>query len=1546
MALSFERKPCRPRMVFPVALFPTPVFPTITILSSSDSSLSRECPDFPHSTPDPKAQGSDPLVHRGELQHMAAELGSYKQAHTSSPPLTLGSSRVVEGPAPLKELGSNRTEAVRGDDSEDQYVLVTQNKSWFEAQIYCRKQPHRSGQCEESGREPGAVNMALGGAAVQSSVWDLQLPAKMVIDGKPYSNYGYWSCTSTLYENNPWWRLDMGVSYTISSIEVIRRSDCCDMELNGTEIRIGDSLGNNGNNNPRCAVITVISDITMTFSCSQMEGRYINFVTPGVQRRLQLCEVKVFTTTHITGANMALGGVAVQSTLLNGLTPASSAIDGKPYSNYLHLSCSSTNFENNPWWRLDLRGQYQISTVEVVRRSDSFIQNINDAEIRIGNSLENNGNNNPRCAVISVTNDITMAFNCGQMEGRYVNIFQPKINGLIQLCEVKVYATTYISGANVAPRGLATQSAEPVSITTAPQMAIDENPYETCASVQLKDNPWWQLDLRSMYRITAVSITSIGDCCPEELDRADIRISLRNDISNQRCAIISLTKGQRRYDFQCGVMEGRFVQVVLPGLRKNLTICDIQVYGTVFENVALGGMAFQSSSRYKTQGEASRVIDGNQFSTCSITEDKPGQWVKVDLLAPYTVTAIQLAYSEDCCHSDELWVDNTRCSAISNSSQSLVTLTCGGIVGRYVTVIHPVTPKPLCELEVYSTWEHPQNKFPQWPPHHDYCSFDFCSRDYILIHNEPKTWFEAQTYCREMYTDLATIDKVQDMNRVIDKIKNNYSDIWIGLYEGFSTWKWSLSDEGYYGDGEAEFRNWDIGEPSNEIDNQHCAGIQHTGEWKELDCGLLNYFLCFDGRDGVPETKTLVETPMNWTDAQRYCRGRHTDLLSVRNQAENQEIQSMVPAGKVAWIGLFRDSWGWSDGSTSAFRYWSQWPSESLAEGPNCAYVYDSKWSVKPCNAKSMFLCYSSQQYHLIKGSLTWFEAQSFCRVKYADLATMNGMFDKDRLVNTLGNQVTSSWIGLRRGGTHRWMWSDGRGRALFTKWNRGEPNNINGNEWCAELSQSGPWNDITCGDENGFVCYERDGGGKKRYVYYSGGKSWLESQELCRSKHTDMAHILTEEDNSEIAKLASTWTGLIWMPNKVWIGLFSDAWMWSDGRETSFRFWLSGTDRRGDCASVAVSEQGRWVEANCNERSAFVCQGGLKVKKMVIRVTVHSDVKLINSTASDALLKKLAKGQKWTRLLASGVVGGHREEKEKSFYYGKAEEWAKEAIRRAQNNSYVADTLGQVYKRHLKVAKQRQDIEDRAKGAFEAFKDVEEKADKEEGLEMKDTGTVNISSIFNNRGLFGFIQVANIADEKLGSSREDNNIFPNLRMEVEAKFDFFEWYLTYSKPGMKSVEPDYFWRDVVLCYQNYTTQKAAKSTSFAGLLDSLNYGLFTSKGKRAGFEDAEQGGRTVPDLEAIRDDLKTSYDENPDDDKTAERYILSNIILSNKNSLSQVTPVKELQNIYYTHSCAQTQSVEALSFTFWFCCCFGPRTSRLKWCKKRMMKKCNNRTG
>lgn len=120
---------------------------------------------------------------------------------------------------------------------------------------------------------------------------------------------------------------------------------------------------------------------------------------------------------------------------------------------------------------------------------------------------------------------------------------------------------------------------------------------------------------------------------------------------------------------------------------------------------------------------------------------------------------------------------------------------------------------------------------------------------------------------------------------------------------------------------------------------------------------LLHHDYSVVTADGAPETKILVETQMKWADAQRYCREHHTDLLSLRNQNENQEVLNVVPAGKLAWIGLFGDSWKWSDGSYSPFRYQWQGPPDSLGE-LSCAHIDHRKWSIRSCNTKAMFLCY------------------------------------------------------------------------------------------------------------------------------------------------------------------------------------------------------------------------------------------------------------------------------------------------------------------------------------------------------------------------------------------------------------------------------------------------------------------------------------------------------------------------------------------------------------------------------------------------------------
>ncbi|KAK5893313.1 hypothetical protein CgunFtcFv8_006197 [Champsocephalus gunnari] len=164
---------------------------------------------------------------------------------------------------------------------------------------------------------------------------------------------------------------------------------------------------------------------------------------------------------------------------------------------------------------------------------------------------------------------------------------------------------------------------------------------------------------------------------------------------------------------------------------------------------------------------------------------------------------------------------------------------------------------------------------------------------------------------------------------------------------------------------------------------------------------------------------------------------------------------------------------------------------------------------------------------------------------------------------------------------------------------------------------------------------------------------------------------------------------------------------------------------------------------------------------------------------------------------------------------YTKAEEWANTAIRRDPKNSYVADTLGQVHKIQFLRSWKPEEILPKAKVAFQAFKDVEVKADEEVSPDMVDSaGTERISVTFNNRGYFGFMQVAKIAFEKLSEctlnrSRIDSFI-QEKKMEVEAKFAFFQWYLAYSQPDMQSLDPSYVWKDVVLCYENVHNKQSS----------------------------------------------------------------------------------------------------------------------------------------
>ncbi|XP_052458918.1 fucolectin-like [Carassius gibelio] len=227
----------------------------------------------------------------------------------------------------------------------------------------------------------------------------------------------------------------------IEKVIITNRMDCCFEQINGAEIRIGMSLENNGNNNSKCAEISGISARqSVSYSCGGMQGRYVNVVIPGDSKNLSLCEVEVFVNEldHFPDS-LKIRGRAVQSSLLEYFR-ADRAVDGIKYAPGTASFCTHTQSQTDPWWRLDLLDNYYISSVTITGRADCCSQRLNGAEIHIGNSLEENGNNNPICAVIAnISLGVSYSYACPDMEGRYVNIVIPGDGKILTLCEVEVY---------------------------------------------------------------------------------------------------------------------------------------------------------------------------------------------------------------------------------------------------------------------------------------------------------------------------------------------------------------------------------------------------------------------------------------------------------------------------------------------------------------------------------------------------------------------------------------------------------------------------------------------------------------------------------------------------------------------------------------------------------------------------------------------------------------------------------------------------------------------------------------------------------------------------------------------------------------------------------------------------------------------------------------------------------------------------------------------------------------------------------------------------
>ncbi|KAF5908993.1 macrophage mannose receptor 1-like, partial [Clarias magur] len=174
---------------------------------------------------------------------------------------------------------------------------------------------------------------------------------------------------------------------------------------------------------------------------------------------------------------------------------------------------------------------------------------------------------------------------------------------------------------------------------------------------------------------------------------------------------------------------------------------------------------------------------------------------------------------------------------------------------------------------------------------------------------------------------------------------------WIGLYRSQFSVKWSNGDP-------VTFSNLagDCGTSSC------CAVMQPDGSWESLQCTATKYFMSYE--QGDIKTKPihhLILENKTWYGAQRYCRGHYTDLLSIRDQQQNEEVKIKgLNSSTSFWIGLLRDDWQWTDEGNSVYRNWASGEPQPSSPSTNCVALLGGTWISHICDHPHTPLCYNN----------------------------------------------------------------------------------------------------------------------------------------------------------------------------------------------------------------------------------------------------------------------------------------------------------------------------------------------------------------------------------------------------------------------------------------------------------------------------------------------------------------------------------------------------------------------------------------------------------
>ncbi|KFV05821.1 Macrophage mannose receptor 1, partial [Pterocles gutturalis] len=340
------------------------------------------------------------------------------------------------------------------------------------------------------------------------------------------------------------------------------------------------------------------------------------------------------------------------------------------------------------------------------------------------------------------------------------------------------------------------------------------------------------------------------------------------------------------------------------------------------------------------------------------------------------------------------------------------------------------------------------------------------------IYRTPKIWKEAQSSCRKVDGELASIHNIEEYSFTVSQLGYKPDDeLWIGLndFKVEMYFEWSDGTPVVY-------TKWHHGEPAHTRNKADCIVMKgEDGSWADSACETKLGYIC--KRKSLAEEPgeaegwmkhgfycySMGQLPATFSEAKKICEENKSYLVTVRDRYEQAFLTSVIgfnPA-KYFWIGLSdveeQGTFRWTSGDVVTFTHECPVGSESgcvaMITGTSAGL-----WNILNCEETNMFLCkqlvegvtppppptttplpscpegwqsvpQSSSCFKVGREKMqTWFGARDFCRAIGGDLACIHSEEEQNLIAGLKRDYIhLSYWMGLSAlDSDSGFIWSDG----------------------------------------------------------------------------------------------------------------------------------------------------------------------------------------------------------------------------------------------------------------------------------------------------------------------------------------------------------------------------------------------------------------------------------------------------------------------------------------------------------------------------------------